>query len=214
MSLCLDRALDEKGIDKNDPLQMDHFRHYIKNLTLGSDRNCLVINLQLIRDKYSDYIRFESEKKFEKFDLEHPELAINIKGKIDKIMFNEEEKKLIVSDFKTGTLKPALLSKLMLSQLYLYLRYCAGKYTEYELKAMYEKLKDPKDTRILEYTLNETEFRQGRQSFQVDEFEKHLHQLFSQIADGKYYITEKDFNVACTNCSYESLCRKNTRIKQ
>ncbi len=213
MRKCLDDALDKEGIDKDDPQQMDRFRYYIKDLHTGSDNNCLAKNLKTIREKYSTYTQFEYEKDFKNIKLEHPDLDIALRGRIDKIMLSNEDKQLIASDFKTGTIKPALLSKWMLSQLYLYLKYCAQEYPDYELKAMYELLKAPKDTKMLEYTLSETEFRQGRQSFIIQEFEEHLSALFSQIGAGKYYITEKPFKDACEYCGYEGLCRKNTRLK-
>ena len=218
MNSCLDRALDEKQIDKNDPLQMDHFRNYVKGLTEASDKNCLAINLGLIKARFEDYKDILSEVKFEKLQLEHPGLDIFLKGRIDKIMINEEEKKLIASDFKTGSVTTSLLSKMMLSQLYLYLKYCDQKYPQYEMKAMYEKLKKPSDCGMTEYMEIGSEFKQlgknAKQSFVIEAFEDHLNNLFSQIAVGNYYITEKDFNDACKNCPHESLCRKNTRIKQ
>ena len=217
MSQCLDQALTEERIDKNDPKQMDQFRHYIKDLTAGSDKNCLAVNLKMIKDNYADYSRFESEKDFTELRLQHPSLSIELRGRIDKIMFNDDEKKLIASDYKTGSIKTSLLSKMMLSQLYLYLSYCAEAYPDYEQKAMYELLKKPKDCGMTEYMQVNDEFKQmgknAKQSFNIEEFEQHLQELFTGIGAGKYYITEKDFNDACVNCNYEFLCRKNTRLK-
>lgn len=215
MSACLDKALDEKGIDKNDSLQLDHFRNYIRNLSVESDNNCLVLNLKMIKEKYSDYNRFESEKSFDDFDIKHPHVAVNLKGKIDKIMLNDKEKKLIVSDFKTGKITASDLSKKLLSQLYLYLQYSTEKYPEYDQKAMYEIMKDTKKygTAMIELRLDEGEIKLANSKLPIEEFEKHLQDIFSQIAEGKYYITEKDFNDACKNCPHESLCRKNTRIR-
>jgi hypothetical protein len=70
---------------------------------------------------------------------------------------------------------------------------------------------------MTEYMEVAGEFKQlgknAKQSFVTQAFEDHLRELFSQIATGKYYITEKDFNSACRYCDHESLCRKNTRIK-
>lgn len=213
MSTCLDKALDNENIDKNDPIVMDHFRPYVKNLTLSSEKNCLVKNLELIKKSHSNYTHLESEKGFEDLKLEHPELEINLGGRIDKIMINEEEKKLIASDFKTGTITASNLSKMMMSQLYLYLQYCAREYPDYDLNAMYELLKDPKTTKLQEYNLSDVEFRQGRNAFLIEEFEEHLRDLFSQIGNGKYYITDKSYKDACKYCAYEGLCRKDTRLK-
>ena len=214
MQDCFNRALEYEKIDVNDPQQMDHFRNYVKNLYLGSDKNCLVKNLNLIAKDFGEYKYIESEKSFDDLELRYEDIHIVLKGRIDKIMINEEEKKLIASDFKTGTITPSMLSKMMLSQLYLYLKKCVEIYPDYEQEAMYETLKDPKkDTKLLRYQHKDGEFRQGRQSFIINEFEKHLRDLFSQIADGKYYITEKSFKDACKYCSFEGLCRKSTRLK-
>jgi hypothetical protein len=211
---CLDKALDEEKIDKDNPLEMDHFRYYSKNFELGSPKNCLVKNLDLIDKKYSEYTDIQSEKAFNSLQFGHPELNINLRGRIDKVMINKDEAKLIASDFKTGSITANYLSKMLLSQLYLYLKYCEREYPNYELKALYELLKDPKTTRLQEYVLDDGEFKQGRNSFVIREFEEHLGDLFSQIADGKYYITEKAFKDACKNCAYEGLCRKDTRLKE
>lgn len=215
MQNCLNEALETEGIDKTDPRQMDHFRSYVRELYAGSENNCLALNLDKIRQSYPDYTRHESEKDFSGLRFGHAELDINLRGRIDKVMIDERNKKLIASDFKTGEIKPARLSKYLLSQLYLYLKYCAEAYPGYELKAMYELLKKPtpRDTKMLEYTLSETEFRQGKQSVTVEEFEEHLRQLFTQISAGKYYITEKEYQDACEYCPYAGLCRKDTRLK-
>ena len=176
-----------------------------------------MINLSIIKKDYDAYTYIESEKKFENFKLDHPDLNIMLKGRIDKIMIDEDEKKLITSDFKTGTLTTSLLSKMMLSQLYLYLKYCITEYPGYELKAMYEKLKDPKDCKMLEYTITGSDFKQlgarTKQSFDIEEFDKHLSHLFSQIGAGKYYITEKDYFDTCKYCPHAGLCRKDRRLK-
>jgi len=214
MQDCFSRALEYEKIDVNDPQQMDHFRNYVKNLYLGSDKNCLVKNLDLIAKDFGEYKYIKSEKSFDDLELRYEDIHILLKGRIDKIMINEEKKKLIASDFKTSTITPSLLSKMMLSQLYLYLKKCAEIYPDYEQEAMYETLKDPKkDTKLLRYQHKEEEFRQGKQSFIIDEFEKHLHDLFSQIVNGKYYITEKSFKDACKYCSFEGLCRRDTRVR-
>jgi len=214
MKDCLNRALEYEKIDVNDPQQMDHFRNYVKNLYPESDKNCLVKNLNLIAKDFSEYKYIESERSFDDLELRYDDIHIVLRGRIDKIMINEEEKKLIASDFKTGTITPSMLSKMMLSQLYLYLKKCGEIYPGYEQEAMYETLKDPKkDTKLLRYYHKDGEFRQGKQFFIINEFEKHLRDLFSQIADGKYYITEKSFKDACKYCSFEGLCRRDTRVR-
>ena len=217
MNECLSRALEYENINIGDPQQMDHFRQYVKGLTDDSDKNCLAINLSIIKKDFDAYTKIESEKKFENFKWDHPDLNIILNGRIDKIMINEDEKKLITSDFKTGTLTTSLLSKMMLSQLYLYLKYCITMYPEYELKAMYEKLKDPKDCKMVSYMIEGEEFKQlgknVKQSFIIEDFDEHLNNLFSQIGTGKYYITKKDYNDACKYCHHAGLCRKDGRLK-
>jgi ATP-dependent exoDNAse (exonuclease V) beta subunit len=217
MNECLTRALEYENIDTDDLRQMDQFRNYIKYLTEDSDRNCLSVNLSVIKKDFDSYTQIESEKTFENFTWEHPDLTIMLSGRIDKIMINEDEKKLITSDFKTGTLTTSLLSKMMLSQLYLYLKYCITRYPEYELKAMYEKLKDPKDCKMVSYMIEGEEFKQlgknAKQSFMIEDFEEHLNNLFSQIGAGKYYITNKLYKDACEYCPHAGLCRKDTRLK-
>ena len=217
MSECLEKALDDEGIDKNNPQQMDRFRFYLKHLYTGSDQNCLVVNLKIIRDKYSKYTQFECEKSFKDIKFKHPELDISLRGRIDKIMLDNEEQKLIASDFKTANIKTGLLSKMMLSQLYFYFLFCEQAYGDYELKAMYEKLKDPKDCRTIEYMKMGEEYKQlgknAKQSFLIQEFEEHLRKIFSKIGAGKYYITEKAYKDACEYCGYIGLCRRDTRLK-
>jgi len=217
MNECLNKALEYENIDTDDPQQMDQFRNYVKGLTEGSDRNCLAINLSIIKKDYDAYKHIESEKKFENFKLNHPEINITLKGRIDKIMIDEDGKKLITSDFKTGTLTTSLLSKMMLSQLYLYLKYCITEYPGYEMKAMYEKLKDPKDCKMVSYMIEGEEFKQlgknVKQSFVIENFDKHLNDLFSQIGAGKYYITEKDYSNTCKYCPHAGLCRRDSRLK-
>jgi ATP-dependent exoDNAse (exonuclease V) beta subunit len=217
MKISLEKAFEHEKIDIGDPLIADRFRQYLKDMQPGSEKNCLAINLALIKDKYSDYKKIESEIAFEKLKLKHPNLNIWLNGRIDKIMIDEEENKLIASDYKTGSITTTLLSKMMLSQLYLYLKYCENLYPEYELKAMYEKLKNANECGMTEYMEVAGEFKQlgknAKQSFVTQAFEDHLRELFSQIAAGKYYITEKDFGSACRYCDHESLCRKNTRLK-
>lgn len=213
---CLDRALDVEKIDKDDPIEMDHFRHYVKNFALESEKNSLIRNLDLIDKKYSEYTEFKSEKAFNDLQFVHPDLEINLRGRIDKIMINQGEKKLIASDFKTGSITSSLLSKMMLSQLYLYLKYCQREYPDYELQAIYELMKEPnkKGTKIIELKINADEIKLGQSKLSAEKFEEHLRDLFSQIADGKYYITEKAFKDACKYCAYEGLCRKETRLKE
>jgi RecB family exonuclease len=217
MKTSLEKAFEHEKIDIGDPLIADRFRQYLKDMEPGSEKNCLAINLALIKDKYSDYKKIESEIAFEKLKLQHPNLDIWLNGRIDKIMIDEEENKLIASDFKTGSITTSLLSKMMLSQLYLYLKYCEKLYPEHELKAMYEKLKNTNECGMTEYMEVAGEFKQlgrnAKQSFVTKAFEDYLRELFSQIAAGKYYITEKDFDSACKYCDHESLCRKNTRLK-
>ncbi len=215
MDDCLKKALAEENIDTGDPLQMDQFRNYIKDLTEGSDKNCIAINLSLIKKDYDPYQCIESEKDFKDFRLEYPGLLVMLRGRIDKIMIDEKEKKLIASDFKTGNLSVPRLSKMMLSQLYLYLRYCAEAYPGYERKAIYERLKDPKNCKILQFEIDGDEFKQsnGNHSFVIEDFEEHLRDLFTQISGGRYYITDRPYSDACENCQHAGLCRKDARLK-
>jgi hypothetical protein len=107
---------------------------------------------------------------------------------------------------------------MLLSQLYLYLKKCKEDYPEHEMMAVYEVIKDAKDTKIITFAESEGSFiqigsRSNGNGFEIKEFEKHLEQIFLQIRKGKYYITDKPFKEACEYCAYEGLCRKSTRLK-
>ncbi|MCF7832445.1 MAG: UvrD-helicase domain-containing protein [Candidatus Marinimicrobia bacterium] len=213
----IDVAFVEENIDPDDPFQMDHFRNYIRDLNLDSETNALVKILKDIKKDFEDYDHIISEKAFNDLQLLYGDVTVSLSGRIDKIMLNEIEKQLVASDYKTGVVKTQRLKLMLLSQLYLYLKKCKEDYSDYELMAIYEQIKDAKDTKIIKFIEEGGSFVQkGSKTgngFIIDEFENHLSDLFAQISEGKYYITSKPYKEACEYCPHEGLCRKDSRLK-
>lgn len=214
---CLYRVFREENIDIEDPFQADHFRDYIRDLHAGSETNSLVKLLAEIHEKFEEYREVLAEKPFSDFSRKYGDIFVYLNGRIDKIMIDEAGKKLIASDYKTGSVTLSRLSKMMLSQLYLYVQQCKEDYPGYRIRAAYDFIRDKKNTKIVVFSEKDGVFRQENSrngnAFGSDEFEAYLKRLFIQISEGKYYITERPFNDACHNCSHEGLCRKNTRMR-
>ncbi|MEA3391670.1 MAG: PD-(D/E)XK nuclease family protein, partial [Candidatus Marinimicrobia bacterium] len=213
----IDTVFAEEKINIDDPFQMDHFRNYIRDLNPDSEANALVKIFKEIQKEFKEYDKIISEKAFNDYHLDYKDISVYLNGRIDKIMIDEVEKRLVASDYKTGTVKTRRLKLMLLSQLYLYLKKCKEDYPDHELMAIYEQIKDAKDTKIIKFIEEDASFIQkgsrNGNSFIIDEFETHLSNLFSQISNGKYYITSKPFKEACEYCPHSGLCRKDSRLK-
>lgn len=214
----IQRVFLDMHIDTEDPFHMDHFRYITRDLNPGSQTNAFVKILQENAKSFQDYDIILTETGFDQFEILNKDVKVSINGRIDKIMIDEDMKCLVASDYKTGTIKTNRLKFMLLSQLYLYLKKCKEDYPEHEMMAVYEVIKDIKDTKIVKFAESEGSFiqvgpRNTDKGFNIEEFEAHLEQIFSQISEGKYYITDKPFKEACEYCTYEGLCRKSTRLK-
>jgi CRISPR/Cas system-associated protein endoribonuclease Cas2 len=205
----------KEKIDPDDPFQMDQFRNYIRDLNENSESNCLVKILKENQKELEGYDHIETEKSFNDLELSFGDIKVNLKGRIDKLMIDELGKRLVASDYKTGNIKTNKLAKMMLSQLYLYLKKCKEDYPDHELMAVYEQIKDWDNTKIIKYdTLDGTFVQQkSKNHFNIEEFESYLGDLFNQISEGKYYITGRPYKDACNNCPHAGLCRKDSRLK-
>jgi ATP-dependent exoDNAse (exonuclease V) beta subunit len=205
----------EEKIDPDDPFQMDRFRNYIRELNENSESNCLIKILRENQKEFKDYEHIETEKTFDDLELSYGDIKVNLKGRIDKLMIDEQGKRLVASDYKTGTIKTNRLAKMMLSQLYLYQKKCKEDYPDHELMAIYEQVKDWDNTKIIKYLDEDGEFKQHKSKnyFNIEKFEQYLADLFNQISAGKYYITGRPYKDACENCSHAGLCRKDSRLK-
>lgn len=210
-------AFNKENIDPGDPFQQDRFRNYIRDLNINSETNCLVLLLKKNKEVFANYKHIETEKPFNDFKLSYDGVEVYLSGRIDKLMIDKKEKRLIISDYKTGNIKTSNINKKMLSQLYLYLQKCKEDYPDYELMAIYEQIKDTRNTKILKFVDNDDNFTQietrASNSFNIEEFEYYLGELFLQIADGKYYITDRPYKDTCEYCPHAGLCRKDTRLK-
>ncbi len=210
-------AFIEEKIDPNDPFQMDQFRNYIRDLNENSESNCLIKILEVNQKEFEGYEHIETEKPFDDLELSYGDIKVNLKGRIDKLLIDEQEKRLVASDYKTGTIKTNRLTKMMLSQLYLYQKKCKEDYPGHELMAVYEQVKDWDNTKIIKFVENDTSFMQigsrTKNAFSIEKFEQYLTDLFNQISEGKYYITGRPFKDACENCPHVGLCRKDSRLK-
>ncbi|MDD5709550.1 MAG: UvrD-helicase domain-containing protein [Candidatus Marinimicrobia bacterium] len=214
---CLFQVLDEEKISIEDPFQADIFRDYIRDLEPGSETNGLVKLLKEIHRIFPEYGEIVAEKDFEDFPLAYGNVKVYLRGRIDRLMIDKTGKRLVAADYKTGNITLSDLKKMLLSQLYLYARKCKADFPGYAVRAAYERVADAKNTKIHIFLENEGLFAQENSkkgnAFRIDEFEKHLEALFLQIAEGKYYLTERAFRDACKNCSHEGLCRKNSRMR-
>ena len=214
----IQRVFADMHINTEDPFHMDHFRYITRDLNPGSQTNAFVKILQENAKRFQGYGLVLTETGFDQFEILNQNVKVSINGRIDKMMIDEDMKCLVASDYKTGIIKTKQLTYMLISQLYLYLKKCKEDYPEYEIMAVYEVIKDIKDTKIITFAESEGFFIQigsnkNNNGFSIEEFENHLRDLFAQIAEGKYYITDKPFKEACEYCRYEGLCRKNTRLK-
>jgi RecB family exonuclease len=211
------KVLEEEGVDIQDPFQADHFRDYIRDLEPASENNGLIKLLNDLKSRFPEYTRIVSELEFNDFLMRFEDISVYLNGRIDKLMFDDTEKKLIAADYKTGTVNLSCLKKMLLSQLYLYLQKCKADYPEYDIRAAYELIGNADKTKIITFREDKGSFIQERSrsgnAFGIDEFETYLGALFLQIAGGNYYITDRVFRDACSNCPHEGLCRKNTRMR-
>lgn len=213
----IQNAFIEEKIDPDNPFQMDQFRNYIRDLNENSESNCLIKILKENQKEFEGYEHIETEKPFDDLELSYGDIKVNLKGRIDKLLIDEQGKRLVASDYKTGKIMTNKLAKMMLSQLYLYQKKCKEDYPNHELMAIYEQIKDWDNTKIIKFVENDTSFMQigsrTNNAFSIEKFEQYLTNLFKQIGDGKYYITERPYKDACENCPHAGLCRKNTRLK-
>lgn len=214
---CLFQVFEEKEIRIDDPFQADLFRDYIRDLEPASETNGLVKLLKEIHRIFPEFDEISAEKAFDDFRLQYGDINVYLHGRIDKLMIDRSGKKLVTADYKTGNITLSDLKKMLLSQLYLYMRKCKADYSGYEVRAAYERVGDVKNTKIHVFCENNGIFAQEKSkkdnALRIDEFEKYLETLILQIAEGKYYLTERAFRDACKNCSHEGLCRKNSRMR-
>ncbi|MBW6457988.1 MAG: PD-(D/E)XK nuclease family protein, partial [FCB group bacterium] len=214
----LQKVFDEENIRMDDPFEADVFRDYIRDLEPDSETNGLLKLLKEIKKVFSGYDEIDAEKAFDDLHLKYGDVDVYLSGRIDKLMTDRSGKRLVAADYKTGDVTLVNLKKMLLSQLYLYTRKCKTDYPGYDIRAAYELIGDVKSTKIVVFTESDGMFSRENSkkdnTLRIEAFENHLRALFLQIAEGKYYITDKAFRDACKYCSHEGLCRKNTRLRE
>ncbi|MCK4814121.1 MAG: PD-(D/E)XK nuclease family protein, partial [Candidatus Marinimicrobia bacterium] len=147
------------------------------------------------------------------------DIEVDIRGIIDKIMINEDKKEVIASDYKTGSIDRPAFRKYLSAQLYLYTLKCMKLYPGYTASATYEQIKNPEKGNHGVRWFNEANGHftetttKSDTSIDIAIFNKLLSKLFSHIAGGRYYITDRPYDDVCKYCQHEGLCRKASRLK-
>ncbi|MDD3965612.1 MAG: UvrD-helicase domain-containing protein [bacterium] len=213
----IESTFAEMKIDITDPYQRDLYRDYLRDLNPDSGSNALALAIRNHRQSFDAYRITETEKRFRDFTRNYGGVRVLLSGVIDAILTHRESRDMVVSDYKTMKVKLNLLNACMLSQLYFYLQKCREDFPAHTIRAAYEIVGKAEFAKIHQFSAENGRFEQivprNAKGFGLEEFEAYLEDLFLQIGEGKYYITERAFKDACEYCPHEGLCRKTTRTR-
>lgn len=222
-----EKKIQTENIDlKNDLILHNLYKNFSDNLIV--DGNNLFVNLiDWNIEKFSDFDYEDYEKKFEG-EVEYDNWKINLKIRIDKILQDEKQNIIMVTDYKTGDVNENNTRKMLSSQFILYYLALQKLYPNKSIVLVYEKLRSLKKkqngfSKFFGDVKNNSSFRKNSIIFVNDKGEevknsdillyRIMEFYFEQIEKmkrGEYFITDRTEENVCKYCEYDKICRKNS----
>ncbi|MCP4725317.1 MAG: Dna2/Cas4 domain-containing protein, partial [bacterium] len=196
---------------------------YLRGLKDKNPDNVLIQLFEWNLDKFGNFDHAEFEKWIESPKaitgshsiLNDGDLLVKFKGKVDKLLIDNNTNTVTASDYKTGSVNMKDITGLWTSQFLVYYLVLKDNYPDHRVRLVYEQIKNFSNSGLKCFSgdLDAEENRNGvlfDDDF-IKDSKKVIMDFCRKVLRGEFSITER-FNRGrpCNICSYSGLCRKDS----
>ncbi|HDR04049.1 MAG TPA: Dna2/Cas4 domain-containing protein [Candidatus Marinimicrobia bacterium] len=212
-------------------------KYWMQGLADGNEKNllCRLIRWHLPQDTkrtidISPMCFLYDELVFKNLKLPAEEPLLQLEGRIDLLFFNKENRSMLLSDLKTGSIDVKKALNNYDGQLALYLlallkgadffrKNEEGREENIELPqaeyliAAYEQIKNEQYCKLIPVwnSSANTDDKKTGVYFDAESIIEHWLDLVKEIQRGETFITKKEMKIACEYCPYTKVCRKSVQ---
>ncbi|MFC1556752.1 UvrD-helicase domain-containing protein [candidate division KSB1 bacterium] len=240
---CLAQELEKRNISPSDNLFARYrFRQFLENLEENSEINILVRMLNWNAEELAAFTPIYFEKPFgmpeERYPLSWPgieisddRITVNLTGIIDKIMIDHDEKFILATDYKTGSVQLKEIQNFWSSQFFIYYFVLKAQYPDKKVILAYEHLKSlrrnehgipfivgdndgsdrplPGSLKTKKHVVICEGSPAPEGTFDSDQVKKMLLDAAIRVEQGNYPLASKESQEhVCKSCDFQKVCRK------